>query len=262
MHYYTFYAKDYLSKTSFLEPMEDLAYRRMLDYYYLEEKPLPTDLSEIAMLIRMRSHTDCIANVLRLFFEVTESGYINKKAEFAIEDYHSKKAKAKASADARWSKVKEQKNKKPSKNMKLESECEVNANALRTECEMDANYKLLTNNQEPYIQDKPVKFFFKKALVDLGVDSKLVDEWLVVRKTKKASNTETALKGFIGKVEKSGVDLNTALKICVERSWTGFDKSWLDNLNISDYQEKVEVVPQNSAEQKQFKPKRNKYLDA
>lgn len=156
MHYYTFYAKDYASKASFLEPMEDLAYRRMLDLYYLTEKPLPESVDEISLLIRMRSHSDCIATVLRYFFELTASGYINKKVETILDDYHQKSVKAKASADARWAKVKAEKNKKPSKIKVVIDECDGDANALRTECEMDANYKPLTINQEPLTNIKDI----------------------------------------------------------------------------------------------------------
>lgn len=60
MHYFTFHPKDYMSKMSFLDPMEDWSYRRMLDYQYLNESPLPNDINDIAMLINMRMH--CITS--------------------------------------------------------------------------------------------------------------------------------------------------------------------------------------------------------
>ena len=41
MNYYPFHLGDYAAHTAHLEPMEDLAYRRMLDAYYLREAPLP-----------------------------------------------------------------------------------------------------------------------------------------------------------------------------------------------------------------------------
>ena len=146
MHYYTFHPKDYMSKTSFLEPLEDLAYRRMLDYYYLNEKPLPSDVDEIALLVSMRSHSDSIAVVLRYFFELTEDGYINDRAEKEIEAYQEKSEKARISARARWDKRKPKTDTKANKD---EASCERNANALRTECEGNANHKPITNNQEP-----------------------------------------------------------------------------------------------------------------
>ena len=106
------------------------------------------------------------------------------------------------------------------------------------------------NNKENNLNktniEKPKKFVFKKALLDLGVNEKLVDDWLIVRKNKKASNTETALNGFMSQVEKSGLDVNTVLKICVDNSWSGFKQSWLANINMSDYLEQ----PKQAIEQK------------
>lgn len=237
MHYYTFYAKDYASKASFLEPMEDLAYRRMLDLYYLTEKPLPSEVEEISVLIRMRSHCDCIATVLRYFFELTASGYINKKAETILAEYHGKSTKAKASADARWAKVKAEKNKKTIKVNDLESSCDSNANALETQCDGNANYKPITNNHKPLNNikdidsDKPKRFDFKKQLLNSGGDVDLVDAFMQVRKTKKATNSEKALQLFMKSVESSNMNLNQVLEICVQRDWKGFDISWLKNQN-------------------------------
>ena len=68
MHYYQFNIGDYHTHTDHLSEMEDLAYRRMLDWCYLHEKELPLDCEQIARLIRMRSHTDCIAIVIEEFF--------------------------------------------------------------------------------------------------------------------------------------------------------------------------------------------------
>ncbi|TXH13476.1 MAG: DUF1376 domain-containing protein, partial [Hyphomicrobiaceae bacterium] len=42
MHHYPFHPGDYMLDTAHLEPMEDLAYRRLLDFYYSSEKPIPT----------------------------------------------------------------------------------------------------------------------------------------------------------------------------------------------------------------------------
>lgn len=146
MHYYTFHPKDYMSKTGFLEPLEDLAYRRMLDYCYLNEKPLPADIDEIALLVSMRSHCDSIAVVLRYFFELTEDGYINDRVEKEIEAYQEKSEKARVSARARWDK---RKPKKAPKTNDSNSSCERNANASETHDGRNANHKPLTNNQEP-----------------------------------------------------------------------------------------------------------------
>lgn len=102
MHYYTFNIGDYMRDTAHLDEMEDLAYRRMLDLCYLKELPLPNNISEIAKLIRMRTHSESIANVLREFFVLTESGYRSSKVEDVLTKIYDKSAKAKSSAEKRW----------------------------------------------------------------------------------------------------------------------------------------------------------------
>ena len=119
MFYYQFNIGDYQSHTAHLSEMEDLAYRRLLDWCYLHEKPLPNNIEEISRLIRMRSHCECIAVVLREFFELHDNGYISARVLLEILKVGEKSEKASASAKARWNKAK-------------------NANALRTHCDGNA----------------------------------------------------------------------------------------------------------------------------
>ena len=104
MNYYKFHIGDFKSHTAHLEPLEELAYRRLLDEIYLHEKPLPDDIDQIARCIRMRTHCDCIAVVLHEFFERTADGWIQGRAMEEIDEFKAKSDKAKASANARWAK--------------------------------------------------------------------------------------------------------------------------------------------------------------
>ncbi len=148
MHYYQFNIGDYKSHTDHLDLHEDLAFRRMMDWCYLHESPLPLDLNVIAKKILMRSHTDSIANVLGEFFHKTEEGYLNKRINSEVEAFKAKSDKARKSAEARWNKVKTQ--------------CDGNANALKTQCDGNAKHKPLNTkqetlniNQETVVKDKP-----------------------------------------------------------------------------------------------------------
>jgi uncharacterized protein YdaU (DUF1376 family) len=133
MHYYQFNIGDYQSHTSHLSEIEDLVYRRLLDWYYLHECPIPLDESEVSRQIRMRSHTESIAIVLREYFVCTENGWIHHRANKEISKADEKSEKASASAKARWSKK--------------------DANALQTQSESNA-----THNTLPITQDtKPIK---------------------------------------------------------------------------------------------------------
>ena len=158
MYFYKFNISDYLSHTAHLSEIEDLAYRRMLDWYYLHEKPLPKDVDLIAKNIRMRSYNECITNVLREFFIDTENGFENNRANSEIITYCEKSEKAKASIKSRWDKNK-------NKNKEL-PDC---TNVLRTKYERNTKQETLNTKQEaikiPYqlIADAYNDHFAKKT---------------------------------------------------------------------------------------------------
>ena len=51
MNYYPFHIGDYASATRHLSWEEDLAYRRLLDWCYTSEKPLPNDIAKVCRLV-------------------------------------------------------------------------------------------------------------------------------------------------------------------------------------------------------------------
>jgi uncharacterized protein YdaU (DUF1376 family) len=107
MHYYQFNIGDYLSHTKHLDLMEDLAYRRLLDLYYLHERPLNSGIASVARQIGMRDHETEVKSVLEEFFDLSDDGWINQRADKEIKHFHSKIDQAsragKASAERRMS---------------------------------------------------------------------------------------------------------------------------------------------------------------
>jgi len=90
------------------------------------------------------------------------------------------------------------------------------------------------------------KFNFKKSLISLGIEDSIVKDWLIVRKQKKLSNTETAFTAIRKNIEESGMSANECITIAVERSWGGFKASWITNNSTekpSAYKEKTEIQP-------------------
>lgn len=83
------------------------------------------------------------------------------------------------------------------------------------------------------VVDKNQKFDFRKSLIEIGVEKNIVDDWLLVRKTKKATNTETSYKRLLSQIKKSGLSPNECITISVEKSWKGFEAEWIKELNIS-----------------------------
>jgi len=81
MDHYTFYITDYISHTLHLTMTEDIAYRRMLDWCYLHEKPLPKNISEICKLIRYKQKkAKVVKAILDEFFIEGEDGFYNERA--------------------------------------------------------------------------------------------------------------------------------------------------------------------------------------
>lgn len=107
MNYYEHHLGDYMRDTAHLSMLEDAAYRRLLDAYYVREKPLPLDPKECAKLARATSkpERDAVAYVLREFFERREDGYHQRRADVEIARFQDKSAKARASIEKRWERV-------------------------------------------------------------------------------------------------------------------------------------------------------------
>jgi uncharacterized protein YdaU (DUF1376 family) len=83
------------------------------------------------------------------------------------------------------------------------------------------------NINENIIKEEVKKFNFKSELLKLSNDENLVKDWLKVREKKKSSNTETAFKGFLREVNKSGKCIDEILQICVEKDWKAFNSEWI-----------------------------------
>ena len=95
--------------------------------------------------------------------------------------------------------------------------------------EGEKNNQPLNTEKEtsPPVAPAPPPFNFRKAMLSEGFAPELVDEWLKIRKAKKAINTERAFKTFIEQVRKTNQDINTVLSIIVQKQWKGFEAEWL-----------------------------------
>lgn len=102
MNFYPFHLGDYHAHTGHLEPFEDLAYRRMLDAYYLREGALPKDPAEVARLIRMRANVAEVKAVLAEFFQEQDDGWHHGRCDVEIAKYQAMVNGGKKGAATRW----------------------------------------------------------------------------------------------------------------------------------------------------------------
>ena len=198
MHYYSFNIGDYASHTRHLDPIEDLIYRRLLDLYYLHERPLNDDASVVAKQIGLRDEAAGVRDVLNEFFERTEEGYRSARADKEIAHYHSKIEQAsragKASAERR-------------------------SNARSTDVQPNNKQEPITNKQET-----------KKATVVAapeGVSQEVWDSFVKQRKAARAVITTVVIKTIAAEAEKAGWPLEKALAECAARGWRGFKAEWV-----------------------------------
>jgi uncharacterized protein YdaU (DUF1376 family) len=102
MHYYQFHIGDYMSHTRHLSLYEDLAYRRLLDFYFLHEQPIKH--RDVARQIGMREHEEDVLTVLNEFFLSTPEGFVNPRADKEINQYKEFAEAGKRGAAKRWGK--------------------------------------------------------------------------------------------------------------------------------------------------------------
>lgn len=144
MHYYQLNIGDYHSHTSRLSLIEDIAYRRMLDVYYLTERPLSECSTDVARDIGMSEYIEEISYVLEKFFTLSDKGFINKRADAEIKHYKSKQRSAskagKASALLRKEKAQQA------------------FNVRSTDVQPTNNHKPITNNHKPANTNKAKRF--------------------------------------------------------------------------------------------------------
>lgn len=87
MNFYKHYIGDFQRDTGHLSLTERGAYRALLDAHYASEKPLPTVDSELCRLVGAFEDFErqAIKRVLREFWQLTEAGWVNKRAQIEIE---------------------------------------------------------------------------------------------------------------------------------------------------------------------------------
>jgi uncharacterized protein YdaU (DUF1376 family) len=211
MHYYQWNIGDYASHTQHLDDTEDLAYRRMLDYCYLNEIGLPPTPEEVGRVIRMRTHTESIANVLREFFEQQSDGcWRSKRVDAEIAKYNGKSAKASDAARKRWEKP-----------MRMHSE--RSADAMLT-----IKQEPLTTNQEPVEKKKRVALNY--SCWPQQPSEQVMSDWLAMRKRLKADVSQTVINSFGRELQlavQSGFSVDDCLMECVTSNWRGFKAAWI-----------------------------------
>jgi len=224
MHYYQHHIGDFIKDTANLDDHQLATYLRMIWTYYTEEKPINSDIEDLAFALRSDEKT--VRLLLRHYFIETPDGWAHSRCDREISVFHEKSEKAAASAKARWSNAKAK-----------QPHSERNANASAK----DANERFFNANQEP-ITNIPITSVIDKntrrsrassiSKPD-DVDDSVWGDFLSIRKAKRSPLTQTALDGIKREADKAGIALGQAIAMCCERGWQGFKAEWLVGKAVS-----------------------------
>ena len=230
MNYYNFHIGDYRRDTTHLSMLEHGAYRQLLDMYYLNETPIPTETQVVIRRLSARSQDEvnAVEIVLKEFFIETPDGYVHKRCDADIAQYQAK---------ADINKVNGKLGGRPKKTQVV-----IDGLIIETKVEpkitLTNNQEPITNNQEPNKTKTAPQAASAKArksddadfllsLESKGVSLDVAKDWLKVRKAKRLASTETALKGFIAEASKAGLTVPDAVQLCCVRGWGGLDADWI-----------------------------------
>ena len=215
MHYYPHHIGDYRSGTMHLSNEEDLAYRRLLEMYYDTEQPIPLETQWVAR--RLRVGTEALESVLRDFFTRTEEGFRNAKCDLVIREYHEMAEKNRRNG----SKGGRPKANKQAAENPVGSESVASGNPVETHSK--ANQEPITNNQKP---NKKKKAAAAAVSAPQGMDAKVWEDWLAIRRAKSLPLTETAWEQMVAEAGKAGLPMETVIRECCLRGWGAFKASW------------------------------------
>lgn len=88
-------------------------------------------------------------------------------------------------------------------------------------------------------------FNFRQAMLSAGFAADLTEDWIKIRKAKKAVNSERAFKIFLEQVQRTGRDKNEILALVVQKQWKGFESSWVQSTQQSHNPQEPVIIDQN-----------------
>lgn len=275
MNYYPFHIGDFAAHTAHLSWEEDIAYRRMLDWYYLNERSLPLDVVKVARLIRMPKSVPAIQIVLDEFFVQSEDGWHNKRADEELTSMLEKQEQQATKDEHEAERMRRYRERRaamfsalravqvvpawdvPMKELQrlFDMHCNAPETDLQREQVQNGNASATaiptptpTPTPEEKRGDAPRKRSTPAAEVAKpdDVDLQTWTDWLALRKAKRAAVSETVLNGARGESAKAGMTLDAFLQVWCLRGSQGLMADWL---RPDERRTASRVQPQSFAQQ-------------
>ena len=209
VHYYTFNIGDYRKDTVHLTRLEHSIYRDLIDWYYLDEKPIPVETQSVSRRLRLVSEEEAgaLKNVLKDFFVLKDDGWHQARVDLEIEKYHAQCEKNRLNGAAGG---------RPPK--------DKNPVGSQSQPSRNPNQEPITNNHS--IDESPTKQRTKGSR--LSTDFELPDSWTEFCQTERPDlNPKKVFDSFkdywVAKAGASGVKLD----------WQATWRNWVRNQNIA-----------------------------
>lgn len=203
MNYYKRHLGDYARDTGHLTALEHGIYTLLLDWYYVNECPIPFDKA-----VRIaRGNPEQTQMVLDEFFkrqETGQKGWIHSRADREIQEYR----------------IKAERNREVGK---------LGGRPKKTQTVSKQNPDITLATSHKPLEKKEQKKKHAPSGVDLlaGIDPNIARDFKALRGRQHAPITETAMKGIAREAGKAGMSVEDALRTCCENSWRGFKADWL-----------------------------------
>ena len=225
MNYYPFHIGDYVSATRHLSWTEDAAYRRLLDTYYTSEKPLPVELRAVCRLVLATTdeQREAVQVVLEEFFELTDAGWVNRRADTEILAMQEKQERQRERANKRWHNQTHEPGSAPAMPRHEASD------ATASKSDASAMPPTPTPTPTPIVNTPPNGGVTRKRATAARPDDVAEPVWQDfqrLRAQKRSPLTDTALAGLRREAAKAGIGLGDALAFCCEQGWQGFNAGW------------------------------------
>lgn len=229
MKHYPHHIGDFDKATRHLTRIERSIYRDLIDLYYDTEQRLTLDRAALCRKVIANSNEESTAveQVLNEFFTETATGWYHARCEVEIAAYQSntsqKALAGKASAEAKRLKKQQALNEKP-------TAVEQPLPTVATDGQQNStNQSTINQSTNQPKEEKPPR---KRADTHQvarpeDVDEQTWDDWLRLRKAKKAPVTTTVLDGARAEAVKAGMPLCGFLKVWCHRGSQGLEASWL-----------------------------------
>jgi uncharacterized protein YdaU (DUF1376 family) len=223
MHYYKHHIGDYRRCTAHLSLLEHGVYRQLLDWYYLDESPIPNETQSVYRRLAARTEVEqrAVDAVLADFFTQTPDGWINNRCSKQIGKYHDNAEKNRESGKLGG---------RPKKTESVidgfisETESKPNGNPDIT---LTINHKPPTINQQQKQEHTPdgvtpVKKSAKARKFPIPADFGISDAVRKWAASKGHTNLERRLEHFVNSAKANGYvysDWDAAFRNAIEGDW-------------------------------------------